>query len=816
MAFRGIQSTNIISSEVGFTDPLLILNKDGAIPTDVGFLGKIGATSYAGLVKDSATDGFLLINSINLASTSVNSVDATDLSLVPGDLTAGAITATSFTGDGSALTGITDTDTTYTSSDFTHNDLTGVVANEHIDWTSASAGTIHASNYTDTDTTYSVGDGGLTEKNFTTTLKNKLDTIEYSADATDTANVTSSGALMTTGGTLTGGITVTGTVGATAFTGDGSALTGIASTIANLTDVDLTGLADNDILKWNNAGGEWVTASNSTAGATASAILPVAQARIGSNSAGTGAGCSFGAYNSSNGEIAVTFNTTQSDANYTIITDSEGYDQCDIATYTKTTTGFIIQSRDSSGSNVSPSVFAIGFIVYSSSPTQSITSDTATDWTQASAGTIHASNYTDTDTTYTAGTGLTLTGTTFSMTDPIVSSVDDTDVDSEGGGNQTIVVTGSNFTAGGVIAFVGSSASFDAATTTYNSATQVTAVSPKSSFLNAQEPYAVKFTSISGRTGQSSGVIYVDNAPTWSTTAGNVADVIESAAITNVQLTATDPEGDAVTYSETTSNLSGAGLSLSSAGVISGTTSAVGSHTTTSFDVRATAGSKTTDRTFNVITRNLTTSALLWDATSVGNLDFSESTNGPGLVDQAGNAISVTTAVTMSNIDGASGTLANINLKADSTRMYTHYNIPNMKNIGNTLWSTSIHGHTGSNNSGWWGIYQGSGEAKMWTTYDAGANPTFKFRRLTGEWTWRSGSMVFTIYGTNNISAVNDGATFSNTNLTSLFTVTNHTAQTFDTGYWTGDFYRYYVFHLTGSGGYDWGLDACKWYGDYY
>jgi hypothetical protein len=38
------------------------------------------------------------------------------------------------------------------------------------------------------------------------------------------------------------------------------------------------------------------------------------------------------------------------------------------------------------------------------------------DWTSASAGTIHASNYTDTNTTYTAGSGLTLTGTVFSLT----------------------------------------------------------------------------------------------------------------------------------------------------------------------------------------------------------------------------------------------------------------------------------------------------------------------------------------------------------------------------------------------------------------
>ena len=107
----------------------------------------------------------------------------------------------------------------------------------------------------------------------------------------------------------------------------------------------------------------------------------------------------------------------------------------------------------------------------------------------------------------------------------------------------------------------------------------------------------------------SAGGAYSITLPTATTAAGNVADVAESVAMTNVQLTATDPDSDTVTYAETTSNLSGAGLALSSAGVISGTTGAVGSHTTTSFDVRATAGSKTTDRTFNVITRNIITAS---------------------------------------------------------------------------------------------------------------------------------------------------------------------------------------------------------------
>ena len=48
----------------------------------------------------------------------------------------------------------------------------------------------------DTDTTYSVGDGGLTEINYTTALNTKLDGIEALADVTDATNVAAAGALM--------------------------------------------------------------------------------------------------------------------------------------------------------------------------------------------------------------------------------------------------------------------------------------------------------------------------------------------------------------------------------------------------------------------------------------------------------------------------------------------------------------------------------------------------------------------------------------------------------------------------------------------
>ena len=82
-----------------------------------------------------------------------------------------------------------------------------------------------------TDTTYTVGDGGLTQKNFTTTLKNKLDGI--AANATNTEEP----AINRGGGTPTLGTGVTAQeirsligAGTSSFSGAYSALSGVPST----------------------------------------------------------------------------------------------------------------------------------------------------------------------------------------------------------------------------------------------------------------------------------------------------------------------------------------------------------------------------------------------------------------------------------------------------------------------------------------------------------------------------------------------------------------------------------------------------------
>ena len=161
--------------------------------------------------------------------------------------------------------------------------------------------------------------------------------------------------------------------------------------------------------------------------------------------------------------------------------------------------------------------------------------DTGTEGTKVASGTTAQRGSTTGQCRYNSTTGFFegRNASDFSTLEPTptVSSVDDGEVDSAGGGNQTIVITGTNFTSGAVATFVGNAgANFDASTTTVDSATQITAVAPKSSFLNAQEPYKVKVSSASGVAGTSStGLINVDNAPTWTTNAGSLGSIAEDA-----------------------------------------------------------------------------------------------------------------------------------------------------------------------------------------------------------------------------------------------------------------------------------------------
>lgn len=232
--------------------------------------------------------------------------------------------------------------------------------------------------------------------------------------------------------------------------------------------------------------------------------------------------------------------------------------------------------------------------------------DTGTEGTKVATGNTAQRGSTAGQFRFNTTTGLAeyYTGTVFKSIDspPTVSSVDDTEVDSQAGGNQTIVITGSNFQSGATVTFVGASGTdFNASTVTVNSDTQITAVAPKSSFLNAQEPYGVKVVNASGLSGTLADQINVDNLPTFDVASGSLGTLqdLNRAASNLTAVTATDPDGDTITFAIQSGSLP-TGITLNSNGTFSGTANAETSSTTYTFTVRATANSKTSDRQYTI------------------------------------------------------------------------------------------------------------------------------------------------------------------------------------------------------------------------
>ena len=145
---------------------------------------------------------------------------------------------------------------------------------------------------------------------------------------------------------------------------------GGSSTFAGLTDTpaNFTGAASKNVVV-NSAGNalEFVDS-----GTSSNEIIPVAFAFVTADTAGTGTGISWGAYNSSNQRIEFTFDTAQPDANYFVLWSREHYAQHNIEVTNKTTTGFRTTWTNQDGSDLAPSIFGGGLVVYASTPTRSV------------------------------------------------------------------------------------------------------------------------------------------------------------------------------------------------------------------------------------------------------------------------------------------------------------------------------------------------------------------------------------------------------------------------------------------------------------
>ena len=180
-----------------------------------------------------------------------------------------------------------------------------------------------------------------------------------------------------------------------------------------------------------------------------------------------------------------------------------------------------------------------------------------------------------------------------------------------GAAGTSITIIGNNFVSGANVHFVSSAnGSVTAAgSVTFNSATQLTAVTP--ALTVAGEPYGIRVTNPDGGITLLEAALDAGSAPAWSTPAGSlITGVLKEVAMPAIGVTATDADGQAVSYSETTDILTGTGsgkmgLTLigtgSTAGIITGTAPTVSSDTTFNFTIRAsdTAGNST-DRAFSI------------------------------------------------------------------------------------------------------------------------------------------------------------------------------------------------------------------------
>ena len=193
---------------------------------------------------------------------------------------------------------------------------------------------------------------------------------------------------------------------------------------------------------------------------------------------------------------------------------------------------------------------------------------------------------------------------------PTVYSVSPTNIE-ESDTTQTIVITGVNFDGSASAVLIDNNGTTKTPTTsTRNSDTQITIVFSGSDVLDntVAEPLDVKVTQGgSSLTHTLVNALTIDARPVWSSpNAGALTDqtYIEDEAITQVNFVATDPEGQTPTYSITSGALP-TGLTLSSAGALTGTPNVNDSYNSSgvqyNFTITAndTTGN-TTDRAFSI------------------------------------------------------------------------------------------------------------------------------------------------------------------------------------------------------------------------
>ena len=183
----------------------------------------------------------------------------------------------------------------------------------------------------------------------------------------------------------------------------------------------------------------------------------------------------------------------------------------------------------------------------------------------------------------------------FAGTVPIITSIGPSTAAETG---TSITINGSNFQSSSTVQLIGTDNSVKVpSSVTFVDINTLTITTPILTV--ALEPYDVRVTNPDGQTYTLVDGLDAGGVPAWTTPAGSLGtmmDVITTPGATHFTLVAGDPDSTAVTYTETTSVLATAGLTLNSTtGAITGnspTTQAPNASTTYNFDVYCTRNHK--------------------------------------------------------------------------------------------------------------------------------------------------------------------------------------------------------------------------------
>lgn len=202
--------------------------------------------------------------------------------------------------------------------------------------------------------------------------------------------------------------------------------------------------------------------------------------------------------------------------------------------------------------------------------------------------------------------------------------------------NTTLTITGSNFKTGAVAYITGlATSSIDrAVATTWVSASTIT-VATNAASVNyvGGAAFGLKVTNPSGLSGTLDPAGNVDRDPIWQTasTTSSPTVIYDAGRSTSITYSATDADGNAISYSLVSGSLPAGATLNTSTGVVSGF-SAVASDTTSSFTLRATSTSSsgglvsTQDRGFAiqikapVVTSYTSVASTTWTAPFTGNI----------------------------------------------------------------------------------------------------------------------------------------------------------------------------------------------------